>query len=85
MLLLSINVMDNYSCSKIFEDSSKKGSVIVQGLEEIVVQSKESVLRILQEGSLKRQTAATKMNASSSRSHTIFTITVRSLFLSMQS
>ena len=62
--------------SKIFEDSSKKGSVIVQGLEEIVVKSKDEVLRILEEGSMKRQTAATKMNAQSSRSHTIFTITV---------
>ena len=63
-------------CSKIFEDSNKKGSVIVQGLEEIVVHDKESVLRILEEGSTNRQTAATKMNATSSRSHTIFTITV---------
>ena len=62
--------------SKIFEDASKKGSVIVQGLEEIVVQSKEAVLRIMQEGSQKRKTAATMMNAMSSRSHTIFTITV---------
>eukprot|EP00094_Tigriopus_californicus_P006624 TCALIF_06379-PA protein Name:"Similar to kif11 Kinesin-like protein KIF11 (Xenopus tropicalis)" AED:0.16 eAED:0.13 QI:0/0.84/0.64/0.92/0.76/0.85/14/257/1084 len=61
---------------KIFEDSAKKGSVIVHGLEERVVQTKEQVLRILEEGSLKRTTAATKMNASSSRSHTIFTITV---------
>lgn len=48
----------------------------MQGLEERVVQSKESVLKILEEGSLKRQTAATNMNAQSSRSHTIFTITV---------
>ena len=63
--------------SKIFEDSAKKGSVIVQGLEERVVKTKEQVLRIMEEGSLKRTTAATKMNASSSRSHTIFTITVR--------
>ena len=50
--------------------------MIVQGLEEIVVQSKEAVLRIMQEGSQKRKTAATMMNAMSSRSHTIFTITV---------
>lgn len=68
--------MNKNAFSKIFEDSAKKGSVIVQGLEERVVKSKESVLKILEEGSMKRQTAATKMNASSSRSHTIFTITV---------
>ena len=47
-----------------------------QGLEEVVVESKHEVLRILEEGSLRRTTAATKMNASSSRSHTVFTITV---------
>ena len=50
--------------------------MIVQGLEERVVTSENQVLRILEEGSHKRTTAATKMNASSSRSHTIFTITV---------
>ena len=41
-----------------------------------MVESKHEVLRILEEGSLRRTTAATKMNASSSRSHTVFTITV---------
>ena len=40
------------------------------------MESKHEVLRILEEGSLRRTTAATKMNASSSRSHTVFTITV---------
>ena len=59
-----------------FGDSNKKGSVIVSPLEEKFVRDKEAVLRILEEGSAKRQTAATKMNATSSRSHTIFTITV---------
>ena len=49
---------------------------VFQGLEEVVVESKHEVLRILEEGSLRRTTAATKMNASSSRSHTVFTITV---------
>ena len=47
-----------------------------QGLEEVVVKDKEEVMRILEEGSLRRTTAATKMNAASSRSHTVFTITV---------
>ena len=41
-----------------------------------MVESKHEVLRILEEGSLRRTTAATKMNASSSRSHTVSTITV---------
>ncbi|KAG8041438.1 hypothetical protein G9C98_002731 [Cotesia typhae] len=61
---------------KLFEDSTKKGSVIIQGLEEVIVHNKDEVYKILQRGSEKRQTAATLMNASSSRSHTVFSITV---------
>ncbi|XP_071448813.1 kinesin-like protein Klp61F [Hetaerina americana] len=61
---------------RIFEDSAKKGSVIIQGLQEITVHDKNDVYHILMKGSERRQTAATLMNASSSRSHTIFSITV---------
>lgn len=61
---------------KIFEDGSRKGAVIVSGLEEVSVHSKADVYHILEKGSLKRQTAATLMNAHSSRSHTVFTVTV---------
>jgi kinesin family protein 11 len=61
---------------KLFEDHSRKGSVIVQGLEEIIVKNSAEVLELLEMGSLKRQTAATKMNQVSSRSHGIFSITV---------
>lgn len=61
---------------RIFEDSTKKGAVIISGLEEATVTSKSDVYHILERGSLKRQTAATLMNAHSSRSHTVFTVTV---------
>ncbi|XP_060567348.1 kinesin-like protein KIF11 [Ruditapes philippinarum] len=61
---------------KIYEDSSRKGSVIIQGLEEIVVKSKDEVYEILERGASKRQTAATLMNAFSSRSHSVFTVTI---------
>ena len=61
---------------RIFEDSAKKGAVIISGLEEATVTSKSDVYNILEKGSLKRQTAATLMNAHSSRSHTVFTVTV---------
>ncbi|CAN7989282.1 unnamed protein product, partial [Ixodes hexagonus] len=61
---------------KIYEDSARKGSVIIQGLEEVTVHSREQVFSILQKGAAKRQTAATLLNAHSSRSHTVFTITV---------
>ena len=45
-------------------------------MEEVQVQGKKEVYNILERGSKKRQTAATLMNAHSSRSHTIFTVTV---------
>ncbi|CAB3364922.1 Hypothetical predicted protein [Cloeon dipterum] len=61
---------------RLFEDASSKGSVIVQGLTDVRVLDKKQVYEILSRGSKKRQTAATFMNASSSRSHTIFTVTI---------
>ncbi|XP_055683426.1 kinesin-like protein Klp61F [Lutzomyia longipalpis] len=61
---------------RIYDDSSKKGSVIVQGLEEIPVHSKDDVYKLLAKGQERRKTAATLMNAQSSRSHTVFSILV---------
>lgn len=40
-----------------------QGSVIIQGLEDIVVKSKDEVYEILERGASRRQTAATLMNA----------------------
>ena len=53
-----------------------KGSVVISGLEEVVVHDKNEVYSILEKGSLRRQTAATLINAHSSRSHTVFSVTV---------
>ncbi|XP_054005394.1 kinesin-like protein Klp61F [Hylaeus anthracinus] len=61
---------------RIYEDSTKKGAVIVHGLQEVAIHNKLDVFQILQKGSEKRQTAATLLNANSSRSHTIFSITI---------
>ncbi|GFS11591.1 kinesin-like KIF11 [Elysia marginata] len=61
---------------RIYEDNLKKGSVIISGLEEVVVRSKDEVFEILQRGTAKRQTAATLMNAVSSRSHSVFSVTI---------
>jgi len=61
---------------KIFDDSSKKKAIIIQGMEETFIKSAEEGSRLLQNGSYKRQVAATKCNDLSSRSHTVFTITV---------
>ncbi|KAI1751835.1 P-loop containing nucleoside triphosphate hydrolase protein [Xylaria castorea] len=62
---------------KIFDDASRKGhaTTVVQGMEESHIRNAAEGIKILQEGSLKRQVAATKCNDLSSRSHTVFTIT----------
>lgn len=62
---------------KIYENE-KKGhmSTLVQGMEETYIDSATSGIKLLQQGSHKRQVAATKCNDLSSRSHTVFTITV---------
>lgn len=63
---------------KLYEDNSKKGhsSTVVQGMEESHINNASKGIRLLKEGSHKRQVAATKCNDLSSRSHTVFTITV---------
>lgn len=61
---------------RIFDDSNKKGSVIVNGLKEIPVKCKDDVYKLLSKGQERRKTAATLMNAQSSRSHTVFSILV---------
>jgi kinesin family protein 11 len=63
---------------KIYDDTSRKGhsTTMVQGMEERYILNAGDGLKWLREGSVKRQVAATKCNDLSSRSHTVFTITV---------
>ncbi|CAG8557098.1 10197_t:CDS:2, partial [Acaulospora colombiana] len=56
------------------EDS--KGNIIWSGLREVKVNSVEEVMGNLTRGSLLRQVGATEMNAQSSRSHAIFSVTL---------
>ncbi|KGO48238.1 hypothetical protein PEX1_025000 [Penicillium expansum] len=68
---------DDSTKLKIFENEKKGGhSTMVQGMEETYIDSASTGIRLLQTGSHKRQVAATKCNDLSSRSHTVFTITV---------
>ncbi|GJP43711.1 hypothetical protein CLOM_g3143, partial [Closterium sp. NIES-68] len=53
-----------------------KGGVIVRGLEEEVVNNSSDIFTLLERGSAKRRTAETMLNKQSSRSHSIFTITI---------
>ncbi|XP_047479172.1 kinesin-like protein Klp61F [Penaeus chinensis] len=71
-----LSAHDDMSKLRLYEDSARKGSCIIQGLEEVLVRSKSDVYSVLEKGSAKRQTAATLMNAHSSRSHTVFTVTI---------
>ncbi|KAI0020738.1 kinesin-domain-containing protein, partial [Xylariomycetidae sp. FL0641] len=72
-----ISAEDNSKQLKIFDDTSRKGhaTTVVQGMEESHIKSAADGIKLLQDGSLKRQVAATKCNDLSSRSHTVFTIT----------
>ncbi|XP_033252406.1 kinesin-like protein Klp61F [Drosophila miranda] len=54
---------DDSPKKRIFDDSTKKGSVIIQGLEEITVQSKDDFYKLLEKGKERRKTATTLMNA----------------------
>ncbi|XP_020273566.1 kinesin-like protein KIN-5A isoform X1 [Asparagus officinalis] len=53
-----------------------KGAVFVRGLEEEIVSSASEIYKILDKGSAKRRTAETLLNKQSSRSHSIFSITI---------
>ncbi|CAH2986056.1 unnamed protein product [Chilo suppressalis] len=61
---------------RIYEDVTRKGSNIVNGLEEITVYNKNEVYKIMAQGQERKRVASTLMNAQSSRSHTVFTIVV---------
>ncbi|KAK6788099.1 hypothetical protein RDI58_016624 [Solanum bulbocastanum] len=72
-------------CTKFTDDKSKKplalmedgkGGVFVRGLEEELVSSANEIYNILEKGSAKRRTAETLLNKQSSRSHSIFSITI---------
>ncbi|XP_058109930.1 kinesin-like protein KIN-5D [Magnolia sinica] len=72
-------------CSRFVDDKSKKpialmedgkGGVFVRGLEEEIVTTANEIYKILDKGSSKRRTAETLLNKQSSRSHSIFSITI---------
>ncbi|KAL8946861.1 MAG: hypothetical protein Q9222_006795 [Ikaeria aurantiellina] len=76
--LRDLVAVDDTTKLKIYEDGQKKGhgATVVQGMEESYIKSAGAGIKLLQDGSHKRQVAATKCNDLSSRSHTVFTITV---------
>ncbi|KTF81648.1 hypothetical protein cypCar_00036058 [Cyprinus carpio] len=61
---------------QLFDDPRNKRGVTIKGLEEITVHNKNEVYQILERGAAKRKTASTLMNAYSSRSHSVFSVTI---------
>jgi hypothetical protein len=57
------------------EDAER--GVVVQGLTEVPVTCCHEVMNILAQGATKRATGSTDMNADSSRSHAICTLTLK--------
>ncbi|KAG1657315.1 hypothetical protein FOA52_008043 [Chlamydomonas sp. UWO 241] len=53
-----------------------RAGTVVNGLEEVIVRSAAEIYAVLDKGTAKRRTAATLLNQRSSRSHSIFTITI---------
>uniref|UniRef100_A0A7N0SVL8 Kinesin motor domain-containing protein n=1 Tax=Kalanchoe fedtschenkoi TaxID=63787 RepID=A0A7N0SVL8_KALFE len=53
-----------------------KGGVLVRGLEEEIVCTANEIYKILEKGSAKRRTAETSLNKQSSRSHSVFSVTI---------
>ena len=76
--LRDLVAIDDTTKLKIYEDGQKKGhsATVVQGMEESFIKTAAAGIKLLQDGSHKRQVAATKCNDLSSRSHTVFTVTV---------
>ena len=58
------------------KDDKTKG-LYVQDATEVYVGGTDEMLKIMEAGSLNRTVAATRMNATSSRSHSIFLVTVQ--------
>lgn len=71
-----LSTSEDNSKLRIYEDVTRKGSNIVNGLEEVTVFNKNEVYKIMAQGQERKRVASTLMNAQSSRSHTVFTIVV---------
>ena len=76
-LLLNPNERNN---SDLKPRETKEGEVFVPGLKTVVVKNATELLRIMDIGNSNRSVAATLMNSESSRSHSIFKITVESSY-----
>ncbi|KAF2671781.1 kinesin-domain-containing protein [Microthyrium microscopicum] len=73
-----LSTEDSIKLNIVSGDNKKGSTTYVQGMEETYITNARKGVQLLRLGSNKRQVAATKCNDLSSRSHTIFTISVQS-------
>jgi hypothetical protein len=72
------DLMNKKNANKKLELKDKDTGVYVKDLTTYVVKKPEDMLKVFEEGNLARHVGATNMNEHSSRSHSVFTITVES-------
>jgi len=60
------------------ELKEKEGAVYVKDLAAFMVKTPEDLMNVFEEGCINRHVGSTEMNDESSRSHSIFTITIES-------
>ncbi|KAK4848274.1 hypothetical protein QYF36_011166 [Acer negundo] len=73
------DLLDPSSTNLMLREDVKKG-VYVENLSEFEVQTVGDILKLLTQGSLNRKVAATNMNRESSRSHSVFTCVIESMW-----
>lgn len=74
------DLLDSSKVSLKIRESAQRGGTYVEGLTEEYIASLDDALLLLSIGSANRATASTKMNLNSSRSHTLFAITITQRF-----
>jgi kinesin family protein 3/17 len=71
-------LLNKKAVSQRLELHDKDTGVYVKDLSTFVVKSPDDMMKIFQEGNLNRHVGKTNMNEHSSRSHSVFTITIES-------
>ncbi|KAF9429497.1 Kinesin-like protein kif15 [Podila epigama] len=74
------DLLDSSASSRSIREDIKRG-VYVDGVVEESIHNPEDAYKLFEQGALNRHTSATAMNAESSRSHTVLTLTIQSMAL----
>lgn len=75
--MLATGDVNDHARLRIFDDKTHNGNgVLINGLTEVAVRSRDEVYNLLRRGADRRRTASTLMNMNSSRSHSVFTVSV---------